>query len=269
MDFIILGLIFFGTGLLAIIFINYVPQTEELRQRLPNRISWAGLVLAAVIGYWLWYIFSRSDGFRTVVYIFTLLIGLLVFESIFLLIIRWIKSNLLALIIGLAAANGLVYLYLEMPTFFLRNIIIIVATLGATTLLIRLNLLRTKFLFVVAALWTIYDVLVSLYFYPRVFVPVTAPRPDLFYAPVLIGSTSLGSGDFIFLVLFALVMLRDFGRLPALVLVAAEALGLLVTGLFITSTDTIVPFLLVMVPIFFAVYYFVYLKRQKWQLSNK
>lgn len=254
MDFITLSLIFASTGILAIGYYRWVPTADRLRQRLPNRVSWAGVIATLVIGVVLWQIIRSSDGFRTVVYVFTLLLGLLVFESVFLLLIRWLRSNLLAVLISLASAGAMIYLYLGNPTFLWRNVVIIAATLGATTLLVRLAYLRTRFLWLVAGLWTIYDVLVSWFIFPRVFVPVAAPRADLFFPSVVIGTTSLGSGDFIFLVLFTLVLLRDFGVGAALVLLGIETLGLLITGIIISGEEFIIPFLIVMTPIFFITY---------------
>jgi len=263
MNFIILSIIFFGAGTLALWYYHLVPSTEILRRRLPNRISWAGMVLAIVLTLVLWYIFEHSVGFRRVVNIFTLLMGLLIFETVFLLLIRWLKSNLLALILSLVAAGVIVLPSIIDPTFLWRNVIVVIATMGATTLLIRLNILRTWFLFLLTIVWTIYDVWATQTFYSRVLVPVTEPRPGLIFPSVVVGNTSLGSGDFIFLVLFVLIIFKKFGRLPAMIIIAAETVGLLITGAIVVGTDFIIPFLLIMSPIFFITYGILVWRRHK------
>lgn len=127
-------------------------------------------------------------------------------------------------------------------------------TLGGATLLIRMKYLRTGILFTVAILCTLYDILLTQYLLPTFTVPVESTTPTFMFPAVTVEGLSLGSGDFMFLVLFALIILRDFGKLPAFILVGAETIGLLAVGLVLPESDFLVPFLLVMTPIFIVVY---------------
>lgn len=256
MDFLPLSLLFAAAGGLAMVYYTLVPTAEQLKARLPNKVSGAGLLLAVVIAAVAVYLVRTRSGFGQVSAISTFIFALLAFESAFLLAMRWIKSNTLAVLSGLAFAGALFGLNTANPSFPLFNTIVIVATFGAATLLVRLRYLRTGFLFVVAGLWTVYDVLSTQFILPRIFAPITEPVPTKFllFPAVTVGHTTLGSGDFTFLVLFALVTLRDLGRLPAVLLVAAETVALLVTGLLITNINQPLPFLVVMVPVFVVVY---------------
>ncbi|MFH0804882.1 MAG: hypothetical protein V1916_01660, partial [Patescibacteria group bacterium] len=78
-----------------------------------------------------------------------------------------------------------------------------------------------------------------------------------------VGALSLGAGDFMFLALYTLVLYRDFGSRLALVHIAAQGVALLVTGLVITSADFIVPFLVVLAPIFLTFYGAAYFVRRR------
>jgi hypothetical protein len=255
-DFLPLSLLFAGAGGLAMLYYTLVPSAEQLKERLPNKVSGAGLLLAVIIAAVAVYLVRTRSGFGQVSALSTFIFALLAFESAFLLAMRWVKSNTLAVLSGLAFAGALFGLNTANPSFPLFNTIVIVATFGAATLLIRLNYLRTGFLFVVAGLWTVYDVLSTQFILPRIFAPTTEPVPTQFllFPAVTVGHTTLGSGDFMFLVLFALVTLRDFGRLPAAFLVAAETVALLVTGLLITNINQPLPFLVVMTPVFIVIF---------------
>ena len=259
MDFVPLSLLFIGAGIIAVVYYKIVPSKETLNLRLPNKISWAGIFSWIVIILAFWYIFSRTTGFQRTTYIFTLLFALLVFESFLLFFIRFVKSNLLVVIFSFTVTSGIFFLYINFPSFNFRNIIIVLATLGASTLLIRLGYLKTWLMFVFGVIWTGYDIYATRNFYPGVLVPVKEASKVFFFPAAIVGTVSLGSGDFVFLALFALVILRDFGLIPTLILLSAETTALLITGLFITGTDFIIPFLAIMSPIFFATYFISYL----------
>ncbi|MFA5070554.1 MAG: glycerophosphodiester phosphodiesterase family protein [Patescibacteria group bacterium] len=253
MNILPLSFIFLGAGLFSVVYYKLTPDKEMLKARLPNKVGAAGIILWLIICVAFYFIFKNSRGFERTVSIFTLLFALLVFETFFLLLIRWFKSNLLAVLIALLASGVLFAFHNYYPTFTLRNTLIILGTLGATTLLIKLNYLKTWIVFGLAFLWTGYDIYTTRYFLPNVLVPVTEPPKTFFFPSVITGSVSLGSGDFIFLVLFTLIILKKFGKLAALILVAAQTAGLLFTGLFLES-DSIIPFLAVMTPIFLIIY---------------
>ena len=72
-----------------------------------------------------------------------------------------------------------------------------------------------------------------------------------------------------FLVLFTLAILRDFGKKQAIVLVASQSIGLLVTGFLLPESGFVVPFLVIMVPIFFLVYLWAYFNKQRQVQLNK
>lgn len=261
MDFLALSLVFVGAGLFSLFYDKMVPDKAALRQRLPNKISWAGILLWLVICLAFFLIFKKTEGFTRTTSIFTLFFALMVFETLFLFLLRWLKSNLLAVIIALLSTAVLFLFHVSYPTFTLRNIIIILATLGASTLLIRLNWLKTWLMFAFAILWTGYDIYTTRYFLPNVLSPITEPPKIFFFPAVITGTISLGSGDFIFLVLFTLIIRRKFGFLAAILLVTAETAGLLITGLFYKS-DSIIPFLTIMTPIFLLIYLISYLKKK-------
>lgn len=263
MDFFPLVLIFLASGALAIFYFLKVPGKETLKERLPNKPSAAGIFLWLLIVAVLYFMIRNNNGFERTTLIFTFIFSLLVFETFFLVLIRGSKSNLAAVILALFVSAGLFIFHYYYPTFVLRNILIILGTLGALTLLIKLDYLKTWLVFGLALLWTGYDIYTTRNFLPRVLVPVTEPPKTFFFPSVITGTVSLGSGDFIFLVLFTLLILKKFGRLAALILVAAQTAGLLFTGLFL-ETDSIIPFLTVMTPIFLVVYFVSYLnKKQK------
>lgn len=254
MDFVPLSSIFLATGALAIIFYQLVPSADVLRKRLPNRVTPAALVLVVVLTVVIWLLVRSYSGFALSIRLMTLLFALLFFESLFLLLMRWIRINALALVASLLVAAGVFWVQLTYPSFLLLNSIIVIATLGAATLLIRMGYLRTKLMFVVAALWTLYDIMLVQLILPRVTRETSTPTPTFIFPAVTVGEISLGSGDFMFLTLFTLIILRDFGTLPSIIMVMAEVTGLLVTGLLLPEQGFLVPFLVVMTPIFFIVY---------------
>lgn len=263
MDFILLGTIFFVTGLGAMLYYRTVPSAQVLRSRLTNKISGASILLTVVVGASIWYVLSSYGGLGRISRLFALMFGLLVFESVFLLTIRWVRSNTLAILAGLLAAGLLLWGYYVQPSFIVLGIIITFATLGAATLLIRLGYLRTLFLMLVSSLWTVYDVIFVTYILPKYTRPATTPFPSFLFPAVQVGSTNLGSGDFMFLSLFTLILLRDFGVPAALAGAAAQSVALLATGIFLPEQGFSVPFLLIMTPLFFLVYVAAYFDHRR------
>jgi len=262
MDFFVLTFVFICAGLVSIYYFKKAPEKEMLKQRLPNKISWSGVTAWLIVGLAFWFIFKYNSGFTRVSLIFTLFFSLLVFETLFLLILKFIKSNLITVILSFLMTAIIFGLYILFPSFTFRNAIIILATLGASTLLIKLDYLKKWILFTLAILWTAYDIYATLNFYPQVLEPVTEPQKTFFFPAVITGSVSLGSGDFVFLILFTLLLLRNFGLLSAFVLLAAETVGLLIAGFFLSS-DTIIPFLSVMTPVFLLIYFVSYIHNKK------
>lgn len=263
MEFIPLTILFLGAGLLAMVYYAFVPDAATLRKRLPNRVSFASVFLTIIIGGVVWFVFKSMDGIFQASSILMLIFSLLFFESLFLLSLRWIKNNLLAVLTSLVGSAVVFWLFLSYPSFVLFNSILIIATLGAATLMIRLGYIRTKFLFVVIALWVVYDILFVQFILPRATTITENPYPTFLFPSITVGHVSLGSGDFMFLVLFALAILRDFGKKPALVLVAFQSVGLLITGFLMPESGFVMPFLVIMVPIFFLVYLWVYFNKQR------
>lgn len=254
MDFLKLAALFLGAGLAALAYYRFVPDATTLRARLPNRVTAAGLVLALAVGLAAWFWLSSLSGIRLVGHIFFFIFALLFFESLFLLLMRWIRKTTVAVILAMAVTALVFWWYQRLPSFYLLNSIIIISTLGAVTLLTRLGYLRTKILFVVAGLWTLYDIMLTHYLLPEVTRETTTPYPSFLYPAVTVGQISLGSGDFMFLALFTLVTVRDFGTLAGVSQVVAQVCGLLITGLLLPERGYIVPFLAVMTPIFFLGY---------------
>lgn len=272
MEYIYLGLLFFGTGLLAIVYYSIILGKEELKSRLPNRVTVRAIVpallLISIFGVGIWYFASTSGGFlhpsRILLYIFMLL----VFESIFLFSLRWVRSNVLAVLLAIGVTGILFFLYSNNQTFILFNSIIIIATLGATTLLIRIGYLRTRILLIITPLWVVYDVLLVRYVLPDVTVIADSPSPSFLFPAVTVGHVSLGSGDFMFLSLFTLVLLRDFGKLPAIVHVVLQGTLFFLIGLVLPEAGFLLPFLVIMAPAFFLVYGFVHYSARKKELPG-
>ncbi|MBI5037290.1 MAG: hypothetical protein HZC01_01075 [Candidatus Kerfeldbacteria bacterium] len=254
MDFIYLAMLFLGAGIAGLVYYRYAPTAVDLRERLPNRVTPAGIVLAVAIGSAAWFLFSSVSGVVLVGRIFLFIFSLLFFESIFLLAMRWISRNTFATVVAILSTLGMFWWYQAKPSFVLLNFIIIISTLGAVTLLTRLGYLRTKILFAISILWTIYDILLVRFILPDVTRETATPHPTFLYPAVTTGRVSLGSGDFMFLSLFTLVIARDVGPRAALVHVVAQVTGLLVTGLLLPERGFTVPFLVVMTPIFIVCY---------------
>ena len=92
MDFLPLSLLFIGAGLSALAYYRIVPKKEFLKSRLPHKISWAGFLSWIIIIIAFYFIYTQTTGFQRTTYIFTLLFALLVFETLFLFFLRFLKS---------------------------------------------------------------------------------------------------------------------------------------------------------------------------------
>jgi hypothetical protein len=252
-DAIGLTLIFSATAWLAIWFYTHTLTAEQLRNRLPNRVSWASIVLLLIIGGWVWWMWHSVSGFGRFRIVIGTLFNLLVFETFFLLLMRRTRSNLTAVLAAAFLTAGLIWLQRAVGGIWVYNATFILATLGATTLLVQMRYLRTGFLVAVSLLWMIYDILSVLFVYPRIYAAADRPNTSFFYPAVAFGQVTLGSGDFMFLVLMTLVLLRDRGRKIALVHIVIQAVALIITIL-AKPRETLWPYLTIMVPIFLGVW---------------
>jgi len=257
MPTLILPLLFLTAGFLAIYYYRLIPSATELRQRLPNKVSWAAMVLTFFIGLAIWLIFHHSETpFRKISGLTTLLFYLLTFETILLLLFRRTSSNLVAVIGALAVTLVPFTVQFYRPSHALSNLVIIVAVMGATALLVRLGYFRPRLMILLAVLLAINDALNVYFLVPRLgLTPVSQPQPLLIFPVVTIGSRIVGSGDFMFLVLTTLIILREFGRRLALIYAAAQSLALFATFLIIVRFPGDFPFLTVMTPIFLATFF--------------
>ncbi len=262
----LLPVIFLIAGFLAVLYYRLVPPAEHLRQRLPNQISTAALLLTAAIGLGVWLIIRYANTpFLKIAGVTTLLFYLLAFESVLLLIFRWLRSNVLAVLVSLAIVAIPFIVQYRFPSFELSNALIVAATLGATTLLIRLNLLRTRIIVLAFVLLTFNDILNVTYVLPRL--PLApypqTPLPLLIFPTVNVAGRVVGSGDFMFLALATLVILRDHGLRPAVVHTVLQTVALLITLVATAGADALIPYLTVMTPIFLVVYITAWMKRRK------
>lgn len=257
MTFLILALLFFTAGVVSILFQRIVPDAEVLRKRFPNRPTFTGIVLWAVMIVAVWIIVTHTSGFTRIASITTMLFFLLIFESIFLLAVRFVKLNILAALLSLGIALVPFVVQYYAPTFFLMNAVIIIATMGATTIVIKLGYVSTRAILILSVVFAITDVLNVAFLIPHLhLVPVTEPVRLLIFPTVTVGKHVVGSGDFMFLVFTTLGLLKKFGTRPAVMLVAAESVALFITGIIVAQKDIIFPFLTVMTPVFLAVYAF-------------
>jgi len=257
MPVLVLPLLFLITGGLSVWYYRHVPEIGELRSRLPNRVSWAALLFIAIIAAGAWYIVTRlSTPFLKASGITTLMFFLLVFETAFLLMLKWIRSNTAAVVLASSAAAVPFAVQIAMPSYTLINLIIILATLGATTLIVRMQLLRTRIIVLATALLTVNDAVNVWYVLPNLPLgPVpSTPLPLLILPAVTIAGRVVGSGDFMFLVLATVVLLRDFTWRTAAVHVLIQAAALAITIFVTEDRDVLIPYLLVMAPIFIATY---------------
>lgn len=271
MPIIGLPLLFLVAGLLGIIYYRTIPTQVELRQRLPNKGSVAGILLTIIIGFGIWAIIRYADSrFMKISGVTTLLFYLLTFESLLLLCFRWLRSNTLSV---LAAAGGTFIPFLIQyfqPSYALSNALIIAATLGATALIIRLDVVRTRIILIMAGLFTINDVLNVTFVIPKL--PLTAPHdkplPLLIFPTVNIGGHVVGSGDFMFLALTTLLLVKVFSARVAGWYVVAQSVALAITLAIILHRDVILPYLVIMTPIFGLTYYLAHRQQAEMQRTQ-
>lgn len=249
-----LSLLFGGAALLGLWYYRTSPSAEQLRARLPNRVSLASLTLLALVGLMVWWVWQTTSGFSRIRLFIGSLFNLLVFESLFLLGLRWFRSNLLVVILSAILTGGLIWIQRSIGGNIVYNVTFIAATLGATTLLIRLNYLRTKLLAVVALLWMLYDILAVAFLYPQIYRIAERPKTSFFYPAVAVGQVTLGSGDFMFLALMTLVLLRDRSWRWAVAHIGVQVVALFVT-IILKPPDTLLPYLTVMVPIWLVMWW--------------
>lgn len=261
-DALLLTALFAGTALAALGYYRLSPTAEYMRQRLPNKASAAGIILTLLIGFWVWWTLRDTIGFSRVKFIIGILFNLLIFETIFVLLLKRIRSNLLVVFGAALATTGFVLAQRVIGGTWVYNLTFMTATLGATTLLVRMDYLRTKFLFVVSGLWMIFDILSVAFVYPQIYRISDRPHNSFLFPAVAAGQVTLGSGDFMFLVLMSLVLFRDFGRRSALMHIGLQALALFITVL-AKSRESLFPYLTVMVPIFLIVWLGFYFHSRK------
>lgn len=249
-----LALVFALAALIAVAYYRSLPPEATLRARLPNTPSAAGVIGFLLVSGTAWYLIASTHGLARIQNIIGILFDLLIFETVLLILFRWIRSNLLALLLALLVAVAAWIIQHWYGSVVVYNITFIIATFGATALLTRLRFLRPRLLMMVAALWTIYDVLSSLFIYPIIYRPALHPVTSFAFPAVAVGQLTLGSGDFMFLTLFTLVLFRDYGWRPTWVHIGVQALVLfMVAGL--KPTTISIPYLLVMTPIFFMIHW--------------
>lgn len=250
-----LGLVavFAGSAVLALGYYHAIPDAPRLRARLPNRPSVAGILLFLILFAIGIYIGTQRQGLAKWWLVLALLFDLLIFETFFLLLIRWVKSNTVAVLVSLGAAIAMFWWQMFHPNTIVYNVTFILATLGATTLLVRLNYLRTKMLFVVAVLWSIYDVLSTTLIYPHIYRLSDRPHTSFAFPAVAVGNLTLGSGDFMFLVLFSLILRRDLGWRAAWLHIALQAVALVAT-ITVKPDNAFFPYLTVMSVVFIVTY---------------
>lgn len=258
MGVLILGLLFFTTGVLSIFYYGAVPSKQTLQQRLPNKVSLAAWLLTAVIALGVWYGLNKFGGrFDQVSAITTLLFFLLTFESLLLLLFRWFRFNLLAVAMALLLAAVPFGRQFNHPSYSLINAIVILSSLGATTLIILVTNLRTRVVMIAAVLLAVNDFFIVRHFTSHLpLSPLTgAPLKLLIFPTLVVNSRVVGSGDVMFLVLTTLVLLRDLGWQPAVINVITQTLALALVLTVTTNRNVFVPFLTVMTPIFLTTYF--------------
>lgn len=263
MAFVQLSLLFFGAGVLSILYQQAVPDPDTLRAKFPNRVTVSGLLLWAAFIAATWAIITHTTGFTRIASMTTMLFFMLLFETVFLIAVRFIRNTVVASIISLIVTCIPFAIQLTWPSFFMINLVIILATMGATTIVIKLSYVNTKALLILAVVFTITDVLNVRFIVPHLnLVPVSEPMRLLIFPTVTVGKHVVGSGDFMFLILTTLGLLKAFDRRIALIHVALQSIALLVTGLIIANKDVLLPFLTVMTPVFLASYGYGWMRKR-------
>jgi len=115
MGFISLGIVFIFSGLLGILYYSLVPQAELLRKRLPNKVTPASIVLTLAIGALIWFLVLSEGGIPPVSKILAVIFALLVFESVFLVSMHWIRINIVAVVVSVLLTGLLFWYYFASP----------------------------------------------------------------------------------------------------------------------------------------------------------
>ncbi|XOU94069.1 MAG: hypothetical protein ACNFW9_04455 [Candidatus Kerfeldbacteria bacterium] len=266
LNFVYLSLMFLGAGILSVFYYKIIPDKKTLRDRLPNKATVESVVLFLAISIMVWQIIINFDGLQRASRLMALVLGLLLFETFFFLFMYWIKKNWLNVLLSILLVIGIFSLHYSIESFVTFNLIIILATIGGTAYLVRSGIIKTWLVFLLTAIWMPYDV----YFVTQVFdkyTKVTAsPFPFFAFPSVTVGDISLGVGDFIFLALYTFILVSNFNKKIAIIHAIVQAIGLLIAGYLVSVQDITIPFLVVLSPIFFIIYFTAYLINKK---SNK
>lgn len=272
LNFLYLSLMFLGAGLLGTFYYGLIPNKETLKKRLPNKPSIESVILFLVICILVWQIISNYEGLQRSSAIVALILGLLLFETIFFLLMRWIKKNWLNAIISALIVIGVFVLHYANENFVTFNLIIILATIGGTAFLMRTGMVKTWLVFLLTVLWMPYDFYFVANVLPKYTKATADPYPFFAFPSVTIGYISLGVGDFVFLALYTFVLVNNFNRKVAIIHAVVQAIGLLIAGYIVSIKEINIPFLLVLSPIFFIIYFTTYLinkqKQHKRQIFN-
>lgn len=260
-DNVLLTFYLAAAGCLSLLYFRLLLPADVLKNRLPNKISASGIVLGLVLIAVVIMIWQQDSGWLRFRRFLPLIFNLLLFETFLLFLLRYIRQTFVAVIVSLALATGTWWLQQEFRTVLVYNLTFILAPLGAAGLLIRMGYWRNIILWIVAGLWTIYDILASQFIYPVIFRPAAHPTPSFLFPAVIAGERTLGSGDFMFLSIFTLALARDFGYRVAAIHVAVQGLALLTT-VSIKSSEHQFPYLTVMTPIFFLVWLYASYRRR-------
>ncbi len=263
MHILLLTLLFAFAGVMAIAFHKLVPDGATIKQRFPiKRTRLRDIVLPLIvlgIGTLLW--FTVGDNDRTAIFQ-CFIIALLALESSMLLLMRRFGSTItLSFMAGLCglAAFAVSWTF-KLPA--IDMLLFVFGTLGAWTLAQRLGFLNVWFLMVVVLGLTAFDYYnVTSLTSTAVAAGTTVSSSSILL--VSIGQEALGIGDFVFLSLCTLALIARFGGTTALMFLSIESVILLITGLVPTSNGFFFPYLLVMTPVFFAVYLIAYVKRRR------
>jgi len=269
LDFIYLSLMFLAAGLLGSFYYVCIPNKEKLKERLPNKPSVESVVLFLLICLMVWHIFSNYDGLQRAARVIALIIGLLLFETLFFMLMKWIKRNWLNALISSVIVIAVFWLHFATETFITFNTIIILATLGGTAYLIRSGLVKTWLVFLLTALWMPYDFYFVTNVLPKFTKTTADPYPFFAFPSVTVGDLSLGVGDFVFLALYTFVLVKDFNKKVAIIHAVLQGVGLLIAGYIVSLHDYTVPFLLILSPIFFVVYFVAYLIDKRIEKNSK
>lgn len=254
LDFLYLSLMFLGAGLLGTFYYGSLPDKDDFKKRLPNKPSIESVVLFLIICVLVWQIFANYQGLQRSSMIVALVLGLLLFETLFFLFMRWVKSNWLNALISALIVVGIFVLHFSNENFITFNLIIIFATIGGTAFLMRAGIMKTWLVFLLTFIWMPYDFYFVAHVLPKYTKATADPYPFFAFPSVTIGDISLGVGDFVFLALYTFVLVNKFDKKVAVIHAVVQGIGLLVAGYIVSIKEINIPFLLVLSPIFFIIY---------------